>query len=389
MERTKVDYLVIGAGLAGLSLALELSDLLERTGRTMLILDASIGGYPPRTWSFWEAGPGSYDDLLAAQWSSVYIAGGEESLRRDIRPYRYKTLSSDAFRTYAFDRLANCACISFREDTVRALSTIRSGTGRVLIQGSKGEYIADRVFDSRWSPADLQGFAGITLWQQFKGWFVETDSPVFDPGTVDMMDFRTEQDQGAVAFFYVLPFSDRRALVEYTLFTATAAEKSLLDQKLADYMRDKTGGDAYHIRDKEYGMIPMTGYRFTQRVPYVYPIGTAGGCSKPSSGYTFTFVQRQVQHIRLRLEQDRFRTSLMHIGRFHFYDRVLLRVIAREPARGSDVFVRLFRRNPPARVLRFLNNDTTLMDEIRIFATLPIGAFLRSAVTELFSPGSR
>jgi lycopene beta-cyclase len=44
----------------------------------------------------------------------------------------------------------------------------------------------------------------------------------------------------------------------------------------------------------------------------------------------------------------------------------------------------LFQKNPSDRVLRFLDNESTLEDEINLMGTLPQGVFIKAAFQELF-----
>jgi lycopene beta-cyclase len=379
------DYIIAGAGLSGLSLALELDSFLTTGNKKLLIIDKSFMGYVPRTWSFWENGPGEYDHLLSHQWQQIGIYHGQHSIKKDILPYKYKSISSQAFRDYAFARLKNNPNITFRATTIRSVTQTSGDV--VQVRCEEDDFYAPLVFDSRFHPKQLDSYQGIKLWQQFRGWFIETKNPVFTVDTAEIMDFRTPQNH-AVRFFYILPVSPTKALVEYTLFTEYLQEAVYFEQSLEKYMEAKAGKGDYTITDTEEGIIPMTAYPFPQQEQNIIPIGTAGGCSKASSGYTFTFVQRQVKEIRQKLEKGEI-PDLEHPqkNRFAFYDRVLLRILQRHPEKGAVLFTRLFKKNNAAIVLKFLNNETSFTEEVKLFVTLPIGLFTKMAVIELFKKG--
>jgi lycopene beta-cyclase len=115
-----------------------------------------------------------------------------------------------------------------------------------------------------------------------------------------------------------------------------------------------------------------------------YNIGTAGGQTKASSGYTFQFIQKQSQLIVDCLIQG---TSLKKIPsipkRFRFYDDTLLHILYHRKLQGKDVFSRMFEKNEPLQVLKFLDNESTLREELKIISTLPTLPFLKSAIKQL------
>jgi hypothetical protein len=126
-----------------------------------------------------------------------------------------------------------------------------------------------------------------TLKQHFLGWEIETRSPAFDSSAVTLFDVRTEQREG-LCFFYILPFDDRRALVEYTLFSANLLPREDYEQALRGYIQEELGVSEYHIADEEQGSYPMTNHPFPRRLgKRIMAIGTRGGRVKPSTGYAF------------------------------------------------------------------------------------------------------
>jgi lycopene beta-cyclase len=112
----------------------------------------------------------------------------------------------------------------------------------------------------------------------------------------------------------------------------------------------------------------------------MYQIGTAGGQTKASSGYTFQFIQKRSDLIARALIEGRSLYQLpSDSSRFLFYDRVLLEVLAKGLWPGDRVFARLFARNPVQRVFAFLDNETSLMDELKLISSLPKLPFMQAA----------
>jgi len=214
--------------------------------------------------------------------------------------------------------------------------------------------------------------------QHFKGWLIKTDAPSFDVNVGTLMDFRADQQRGTT-FFYVLPFSSTEALVEYTLFSKEILADDIYENALKEYVEQQLKIETYEIQEKEFGVIPMSNFRFPTVQNKIINIGTAGGQTKASSGYTFRSIQKQSKAIVNNLLQGKT-FSKPHTGRFHFYDSVLLHILEHNTLRGADIFTDLFKKNAPGQVLKFLDNETSLPEELRIISSLPTMPFLKAAI---------
>jgi lycopene beta-cyclase len=196
-----------------------------------------------------------------------------------------------------------------------------------------------------------------------------------------MMDFRVHQQQGTT-FAYVLPFSTTSALVEYTLFTKELLPQEKYDKELENYIHNFLGIKNYSVKEEEFGVIPMTNEKFSF-AGNGWQIGTAGGQTKASSGYTFQFIQKQSQQI---VDYLIGKKNLNHLPaspkRFRFYDNVLLHILYHNQLPGDKIFIQLFKKNKPQQVLRFLDNETSLKEELKIISSLPTWPFLKAAVKQ-------
>jgi lycopene beta-cyclase len=70
----KYDFIIAGAGMAGLSLAYHLSQSPLRN-RSVLILDKETKTRNDRTWCCWEKGDGPFESILFRKWSRVEFHG--------------------------------------------------------------------------------------------------------------------------------------------------------------------------------------------------------------------------------------------------------------------------------------------------------------------------
>ncbi|MFG1811619.1 lycopene cyclase family protein [Streptomyces sp. NPDC049040] len=380
------DVVIVGAGAAGLSLAHRLCAPAPGASRPSVVLvDAPPGPLrpPERTWCFWEAPGGPYDRVLSASWDLLRVRGRDGSASTsDPAPFRYKMLSSGAFERFVTAGLSRSAGFRRVEAVVDSVRDTPHGAvvhGR-RERGRPWEVHARWVFDSR-PPARLPA-ARTTLLQHFRGWFVTTELPVFDAAVADLMDFRTAQPAHGLSFGYVLPFGPRRALVEYTEFSARALGVAQYESALGRYTGSVLGLGRFRVTRAEQGVIPMTDGRFPRRSgASVFRVGTAGGATRASTGYTFAAVQRQVQAVAEAVLAGRTPVPpAAHSWRSRAMDAVLLRAIDTGRVDGAAFFAGLFREVPTARLLRFLDGRTRLWEDLSIGGSTPVAPMLRSAV---------
>ncbi len=186
------------------------------------------------------------------------------------------------------------------------------------------------------------------------------------------MDFRISQQQGT-AFVYVMPFTPHRALIEYTLFNDKVWSKEEYNAGLKEYINAILKINDYTILEEESGVIPMTNYRFPHTEGHITFLGTAGGQTKASSGYTFQFIQKQTAQLVDAMVHNLkpvVETGFMS-KRFHWYDAALLNILHNNKLPGDFIFKELFKNNKVTDVLQFLDNETSLLQEMKIITVLP------------------
>ncbi|MEU5668203.1 lycopene cyclase family protein [Streptomyces longwoodensis] len=388
----ETDVAVVGAGAAGLSLVLGLARPPVGARPLDTVLLAAPPGparAAPRTWCFWERGVGPYDEALTARWDHLRVRAPDgTAVTRAIAPLTYKMLSSDAFETLVADEIAVSGRTRRVEAAVGRVEPLPDGArvhGR-LPDGGRVTVRARWVFDSR--PLASLPPARTTLLQHFRGWFVRTRTPVFDPAAVELMDFRTPQPAHGLSFGYVLPVGPREALVEYTEFSRQVLPGGQYDRVLRRYVEDVVGLDDYRVSATEHGVIPMTDAAFPREcAPHVFRIGASAGATRPSTGYTFSAVQRQTRAVADALHAGRRPLPPRpHSARARLMDAILLHALDSGRVDGPAFFSRLFARVPPERLLRFLDGATSLPEDLAVGAHVPTAAMLTSALRLPFTP---
>jgi lycopene beta-cyclase len=386
------DVAVVGAGAAGLSLALRLAR--PPTGArpvTAVLLAAPPGPFrvARRTWCYWETGAGPFDEVLTASWQRLRVRRGDgRAVDAAIAPLRYKMLCSDALEALAGGVIAASPCVTRVEAVVGRVESV--GTGAVVharrADGGRLTVRARWAFDSR--PPQRLPPARTTLLQHFRGWFVRARRPVFDPATVELMDFRTPQPPHGLSFGYVLPTGPHEALVEYTEFSRRVLGRDEYERALLHYTTRILGARDHEVTACEQGVIPMTDAEFPRRAAAsVFRIGAAAGATRPGTGYTFSGVQRQVRAVATALHTGRRPLPpRAHSVRSRLMDAVLLHALDRGRVDGPDFFTHLFTRVPAPRLLRFLDGRTSLPEDLAVGLHAPVTAMLGSALALPFVP---
>ena len=399
MLQPRYDLVFLGGGCATLSLLTRLIESGACRNKRFLIIDQSEKKSNDRTWCFWEKGKGYFEKLVHHKWEELDFKQSGFSGNLDMGSYRYKMIRGIDFYEYCLQVLQASGQVDFLQDEITDWSIektdsqgeILNSSGEILrITGKKTEKIsvkANLIFNS--IPLDLgkKQPGVVNLLQHFKGVIVESDQFNFDPHRATLMDFRVSQTEGTT-FIYVLPLSKNKALVEYTLFTADLLSTEQYNQGIADYITTYLGVSDYKIVEEEFGIIPMTSQQFPWHANGAFNIGTAGGQTKGSSGYTFQFIQKRSAQLAALLQNSsdwsKLKSTLIQLQgdakRFHFYDRVLLNVLAANYYPGDQVFATLFEKNPAHRVFQFLDNETNLLQELQIISTLPTWPFLKAAL---------
>ncbi|GAA3962822.1 lycopene cyclase family protein [Streptomyces marokkonensis] len=382
------DIVVVGAGAAGLSLVHRLPAGGPRGAvPSVVLVDPPPGPLraPRRTWCFWESGPGRFDAATTASWEWLRVRGRDGAVvLRHIAPARYKMIRSDDFEALVDRDLKDRPGLRCLEATAGTVTTLPDGSAWVPATDAKGSHVGLRarwVFDSR--PPERLPPARTRLLQHFRGWFVRTERPVFDPGVVDLMDFRTGQPARGLSFGYVLPTGRHTALVEYTEFGPAPLTSDAYDSALEDYTRRVLRTGATEVLSTEQGVIPMTDAVFERRAENsgaVFRIGVAGGATRASTGYTFAAVQRQSDTIARALRAGRRPVPPpAHPARARLMDAVLLRALDTGRVDGPDLFFRLFEQVPAGRLLRFLDGRSRLYEDLAVGVRTPVLPMLRTA----------
>lgn len=379
------DYIITGTGCAGLSLLRSMMQHSFFINKKILLIDKKAKATNDRTWCFWEQQPGLFEDIVHHRWQQIDFYSNYFSARYDLQPYTYKMIRGIDLYETVLKEAKQHANIEVLYDEVQSVFDNES---YAVVKTSGKEFHTDYIFNSiffyDWKQQALEKKNVYILLQHFKGWIIETDETIFDERIATFMDFRVDQSKGTT-FVYVLPLTKNKALIEYTLFSKKLLQPEEYDAALEEYIHSFLNIKKYTITHTEFGVIPMTNYNFSKGTEKVINMGTAGGDTKGSSGYTFQFIQKHAAKIIDALVNSK--TPLLEKTifekRFHLYDSILLNVLYNRKMSGDKLFSQLFKRNPPATILKFLDNETTFKEELKIMNSVSLSTFLPAAMKEI------
>lgn len=389
--KQQYDYIITGAGCAGMSLLMRMMQDDFFSDKSILVIEAAEKNQPDRTWCFWEKQPDIFEPIVHHRWKSLEFFSPTYAGELAIEPYEYKMIQGLRFYEYVKDTAKAHVNIEWLNAAVVSVGGAESDVATEHVApGLASVVLADRiiyattVFNSILFNEIKPAANEYLLLQHFKGWVIKTDTASFDKDRAVFMDFRVNQQYGTT-FMYVLPTSANTALVEYTLFTESLLPKDEYDHALKAYISNELKLSSYTVEHEEFGIIPMTNAQLPKSTQSIVFIGIAGGQAKASSGYAFKFIQKRTAAIidALKAGKPISLKNNFSAAKAQLYDSTLLHVLHHKKMGGAEIFAAIFKHNKAADVLSFLDNESSLFTDLKIMRSVPTGVFLPAAMAEL------
>lgn len=359
--------------MAGLQLALKLGTDRFFEQKTVAIIDPSPKNTNDKTWCFWEKGEGQWDHIITKSWEKGLFFSAEKGIDLNLTPYRYKMLRSLDFYEDVHTKLKDLTNFSFILDSIEEIDQ-----ASCVVSGKIDSYSALHIFDSRITSDYKADKNSSLLYQHFMGWRIKIVQDSFDPGVFTMMDFRLKH-KDSTSFTYVLPISKTEALVEFTLFTPYLTSDVVYEENLKKYIDQILKVTDYIVEESEQGIIPMTDFPFhkdsTQRIT---KIGTGGSWVKGSTGYSFKHTEKRTEQIITNIKEGRNPGEKLLKPDKRKYDAIFIDVLQRHNEMGENIFTSLYSRNKPQQIFKFLDEETSFSEDVKIMFSLFHPQFLVS-----------
>ncbi|MGC4041026.1 MAG: lycopene cyclase family protein [Flavobacterium sp.] len=373
-------YIFTGSGLSALMTVHEMVVSGKFREKEILLIDTGLKKNNDRTWCFWDENK-LYESIVSKKWDSAVFADKNNQRKLGFKPYQYKMIKGLDFYNLVFDAISKQGNIHFANQKVLHFQELGN---HCVVKTDVETYTCNKVFNSIFNVGLIRNQTKFPLLQQhFIGWFIKSSEAVFNPGCATFMDFSVEQ-KGNTRFMYVLPTSETEALIEYTLFSKDLLPKEEYETEIRDYIQ-KLGISHYEIIEKEQGNIPMTSYRFWQHNSRnIINIGSAGGWTKASTGYTFKNTAKKSKAlIQFLLLKNNFR-NFYKPDKFWWYDVLFLDVLNRKNDLGSSVFSALFKKGDPSLIFKFLDEETSFWEDLQVIWKCPKWLFTKALLGRIF-----
>ena len=348
------DYIIIGGGCAGLSLAYELEIYEKLKDKTLAIIEPREEYKKDKTWSFWKVTPHNFDDCVKKNWENFSINIPNNTNHLQCNNFPYQSVDSGLFYEKINSKLKENKNIIFFKD----LKEINL----------KNSFIFNSVPSVK---KDHNNF-----WQHFCGVEIETQNDFFDDSIFNLMDFDCDQRE-SVHFFYTLPYSKTKALVESTWLSRMNDESQKdYDKQIKDYIENHLNLKNYKIVYKEEGAIPLFYPSYAQEKNKIN-IGTAGGMTRLSTGYTFLNIQEHSKYIRENIDNISDTKKFEISKKYQFLDDVFLGVLEEHPEKMPNIFFKMFKSSPKT-IIKFLSNKSNFFEDLSIILKMPKWTFIKA-----------
>ncbi|MFM2230692.1 MAG: hypothetical protein RL607_1950 [Bacteroidota bacterium] len=367
-------YIFTGTGLAALLTVREMMQHPFYQDKRILLLDSDAKKTNDRTWCFWDENQ-HFTDVQFKAWEQAWFSDANFQRTFTMAPYTYRMIRGiDLYQTI-FQEIASFPNIEIVQEKVVDFQELGN---HCLVKTDNQSFTSNYIFNSIFNPEPLVTQKKFPLvHQHFVGWMVKTETTVFTSDCATFMDFSVPQN-GNTRFMYVLPISEHEALLEFTLFSANLLQREEYEWEIKAYL-ERLGITSYTITETEQGNIPMTCYPLwkhnTERILH---IGSAGGWTKASTGYTFKNALKKSKALVHFLPKNSDLRAFHKVNRFWFYDLLLIDILYRQNQVGGSIFASMFRKGKVSTIFKFLDEETTFSEDLNIIWRCPKGLFLKA-----------
>ncbi|PWE18134.1 hypothetical protein DDZ18_00520 [Marinicauda salina] len=361
--RPDFDLVIIGAGVAGLSLAARIARSVQRF--RVCVLDPKPRTVNPRSWCFWAPERHGLAHLVSARWRRWLISGADgDAAAGEVGALIYQHVRAADFQDAAFDAIAGRSGFSI-EHGVR-IGALEARDDHACAETGLGRIRARRIVDTR--PGDPVAMARAPMLQLVSGAEVEADADVFDPDTAGLMTDMAGHFDG-LRFVHLLPFSPRRALVEAVRFSTGSPDRAARDADLDAALQRLGFRDSWRVIRRERASLPLGPAIGGGSTGSIVRAPAGAGAMRAATGSALMRLQGWAEQSAAQLQHGRPITPPRGTPPLPArLERGFLARIARHPDAAPTLFLHLARSLPADVLARFLGGEGTLPDHLRIMA---------------------
>ena len=374
------DIVIVGGGLGGLSLAVELAQP-DFAHLRVLVLEKRTEYRRDRTWSYWATQPHRYTELERKRWNAWRVSfHGKQAQQKSTgsSSLAYCTIDSDAFYAFAQRQITAAPHLHLRMGM--SVVDIRDGSCQTVVLADGTTLSSTWVMDAR--PLGLP--KAHSLCQHFIGWEIEAPVDCFDDSMVELMDFQPATS--GLHFLYVLPYGPRKALIESTWMSAYTHNPDY-EFELQAYLQSRYGLTSYKRVYQEQGCLDL------QATPRTYPVtdgsyktvslGRAAGTLRSSTGFAFLETIADAKRIAQCFANSPFAEVRVPPYRSDLLDKWMDKIfcdgLMADWPRAPEFFLALFKGVASHNLVAFLTGRPSLVQRLQVSLQLPKWHFLRAA----------
>lgn len=369
----KFDYIIVGAGCSGLSLAYEMNVKNLFNDKTCAIIDKRKEFNRDKIWSYWNIYEHSFYDCLINKWDKFCVKKNQNEIILDCENFQYQSIDSQKFYKKILDNLNSNKNIKLILN--KSVDKIYENKDEAIVQCGDEIFRSDIIFNSS---LDNKTTKESELFQHFYGCEVVFDENVNLPEYPIIMDFNCNQDSW-VHFFYTLPMGKNKIFIENTwisneksfAFERYIAEINYYIQNNLNYKKK------YKTNYSEIGSIPMFHFKNNMKYKKIINIGTAGNLTRKSTGYTFLNIQKSVKQIVINIsKKQNIKESSVSL-KYNYLDNIFIKVLLEKKGSMYEVFFDLFKKNKTKDIVKFLSNTSNWFEDLRIILSMPKLIFIK------------
>ena len=369
----KFDYIIVGAGCSGLSLAYEMNVKNLFNDKTCAIIDKRKEFNRDKIWSYWNIYEHSFYDCLINKWDKFCVKKNQNEIILDCENFQYQSIDSQKFYKKILDNLNSNKNIKLILN--KSVDKIYENKDEAIVQCGDEIFRSDIIFNSS---LDNRTTKENELFQHFYGCEVVFDENINLPEYPIIMDFNCNQDSW-VHFFYTLPMGKNKIFIENTwisneksfAFERYIAEINYYIQNNLNYKKK------YKTNYSEIGSIPMFHFKNNMKYKKLINIGTAGNLTRKSTGYTFLNIQKSVKQIVINIsKKQNIKESIVSL-KYNYLDNIFIKVLLEKKGSMYEVFFDLFKKNKTKDIVKFLSNTSNWFEDLKIILSMPKLIFIK------------
>ncbi len=302
-----------------------------------------------------------YEKLIEKKWSNWLIGNNNIEIIHNEKKHPYCVISYKSWMQFCLDTINKLKIVN-----KKVVSYKRVNNYFKIYTDDNQEFLAEYIYDSRSiKQRDNE------LIQHFYGLNISTKDKTFDDKQITLMHF-TEEDN-LLHFIYVLPFAHNKALIESTVFSKEILNENWYRNKIYDYLKKFKIID-YTEESVEKGIIPMFfANEEVPKDPNIFNIGIRGGACKPSTGYVFAFLIKQIQLLNKTNKNNVNIHSLLQKK----MDKIFLSYLKTNTENGKS-FIKLAKNLNGYEFQNFMMGQPSFLTKLKIIKSMPKYAFIKA-----------